>query len=51
MEQGNSQLLTHTWIMDMAQKPRYITKKGIERKKGGTKKKTKRIKEVEEIQQ
>ena len=33
MEQGNSQLLTHTWIMDMAQKPRYITEKGMKRKR------------------
>ena len=52
MGQGSSQLLTHTWMMNMTQKPWYITEKGIERKKGGTKKKkTKRIREVEEIQQ
>ena len=28
-------------MMNMTQKPWYITKKGIERKKGGTKKKNK----------
>ena len=39
MGQGSSQLLTHMWMMNMTQKPWYITKKGIERKKGGTKKK------------
>ena len=32
MGQGSSQLLTHTWIMNMAQKPWYITKKGMKRK-------------------
>ena len=43
MGQGSSQLLTHTWIMNMAQKPWYITEKGRKtgEKKGG----------VEEIQQ
>ena len=52
MGQGSSQLLTHTWMTNMTQKPWYITEKGMERKKGGTKKKkTKRIREVEEIQQ
>ena len=48
MGQGSSQLLTHTWIMDMAQKPWYITEKGRKRG-GGTKTKSK--KEVEERQQ
>ena len=47
MGQRNSQLLTHTWIMDMAQKPWYITEKG--RKRGGGTK-TKSRKEVEERQ-
>ena len=48
MGQGSSQLLTHTWIIDMAQKPWYITEKGMKRiKKKGTK--TKRIREAEEI--
>ena len=28
MGQGSSQLLTHMWIMKMAHKPWYITKKG-----------------------
>ena len=42
MGQGSSQLLTHTWMMNMTQKPWYITEKGIERKKGGTKKKKKK---------
>ena len=55
MRQGSSQLLTHTWMMNMTQKPQYIIEKGMERKKGGKKnklkKKTKRIREVEEIQQ
>ena len=42
MRQGSSQLLTHMWIMKMAQKPWYITKKGKKRKKK---------REVKEIQQ
>ena len=29
MGQGSFQLLTYTWIMKMAQKPWYITDKGI----------------------
>ena len=29
---GNSQLLTHTWIMNMAQKSWYITEKRNEKK-------------------
>ena len=29
MGQGSSQLLTHTWIMKMAQKPWYIIEKGM----------------------
>ena len=32
MGQGSSQLLTHTWMMNMTQKPWYITEKGMERK-------------------
>ena len=40
MGQGSSQLLTHTWIMDMAQKPWYIIGKGMKNKgKEGEKKK------------
>ena len=46
MGQESSQLLTHTWIMDMTQKPWYITEKG--RKMGGETK-TKRIREAKEI--
>ena len=40
MGQGSSQLLTHTWIMNMAQKPWYITEKGRKtgEKKEGLKK-------------
>ena len=34
MGQGSSQLLTHTWIMNMTQKPWYITKKKMNGKKG-----------------
>ena len=49
MGQGSSQLLTHTWIMDMAQKPWYITEKGRKRGGGGGTK-TKGRKEVEERQ-
>ena len=33
MGQGSSQLLTHTWIMNMAQKPWYITEKRMKRKR------------------
>ena len=44
MGQGSSQLPTHTWIMKMAQKPWYITKKKEEKRK-------KKEREVEEIQQ
>ena len=51
MGQGSSQLLTHTWIMNMTQKPWYIIEKRMEKRSRGTKKKTKRIREVEEIQQ
>ena len=53
MGQGSSQLLTHTWIMNMTQKPWYITKKKEwkERKRKNKRRKTKRIREVEEIQQ
>ena len=51
MGQGSSQLLTHTWIMNMTQKPWYITEKGMKRRGRNKKKKTKRIREVEEIQQ
>ena len=29
MGQGSSQLLTHMWIMKMAQKPWYIIEKGM----------------------
>ena len=32
MGQGNSQHLTHTWIVKMVQKRWYITRKGIQRK-------------------
>ena len=48
MGQGSSQLLTHTWIMNMAQKPWYITGKGMKKKKG--RRKTKKEREVEEAQ-
>ena len=48
MGQGSSQLLTHTWIIDMAQKPCYITGKGMKNKR---EKKRKRRREVEERQQ
>ena len=34
MGQGSSQLLTHTWIMNMAQKPWYIIGKRIKREGG-----------------
>ena len=37
MGQGSSQLLTHTWIMNITQKPWYITEKE-KREKGGLKK-------------
>ena len=47
MGQGSSQLLTHTWIMNMAQKPWYIIERGMKRNGGGRKTKGKR--EVEEI--
>ena len=50
MGQGSSQLLIHTWIMNMTQKPWYITGKGIKRKGRKKKKKTKRRREVEEAQ-
>ena len=30
MGQGNSQYLTHTWIVKVVQKPWYITRKGIQ---------------------
>ena len=48
MGQGSSQLLTHMWIMKIAQKPWYITEKGM--KSNERKKKTERKMEVEEIQ-
>ena len=48
MGQGSSQLLTHTWIMNMAQKPWYITGKIGKRGDG---RKTGEKREVEEIQQ
>ena len=52
MGQGSSQLLTHTWIMKMAQKPWYIIEKGRKSQgKEGESKKEKREREVEEIQQ
>ena len=44
MEQGNSQHLTHTWMVKIVQKPGYITRKGIQRKRGGGKKIEKRKK-------
>ena len=50
MGQGSSQLLTHTWIMKMAQKPWYITEK-MNEKKENEEKKEKKKREVEEIQQ
>ena len=37
MGQGNSQHLTHTWIVKTVQKPWYITRKGIQRKEDGRK--------------
>ena len=37
MGQGNSQHLTHTWIVKMVQKSWYITRKGIQRKEDGKK--------------
>ena len=43
MGQGSSQLLIHTWIMNMTQKPWYITGKRIKRK--GRKKKKKQKEE------
>ena len=49
MGQGSSQLLSHTWIMNMAKKPWYITEKRNEKKGGG--RKIEREREVEEIQQ
>ena len=49
MGQGSSQLLTHTWMIKMAQKPWYIIEKGM--KSDERKKKTERKMEVEEIQQ
>ena len=42
MGQGSSQLLTHTWIMKMAQKPWYITEKRKEKKGEIEKQKEKR---------
>ena len=45
MGQGSSQLLTHMWIMKMAQKPWYITKKGNKRKKKREVKETQQQKE------
>ena len=44
MGQGSSQLLTHTWIMNMAQKPWYITKKGMKRKEKKKQKEKGRLK-------
>ena len=41
MGQGSSQLLTHTWIMNMAQKPWYITDKRMKRKRKEEKQKEK----------
>ena len=38
MGQGNSQHLTHTWMVKMVQKPWSITRKGIQR--GGDRRKT-----------
>ena len=49
MGQGNSQHLTHTWMVKMVQKPWYIPRKGIQREKDGEKQKEER--KVEEIQQ
>ena len=40
MGQGNSQHLTHTWMVKMVQKPWYITRKGIQR--GGREKTVKK---------
>ena len=35
--QGNSQHLTHTWMVKVVQKPWYITRKGIQREGDGRK--------------
>ena len=54
MRQGSSQLLTHTWMMNMTQKTIVYNRKRNgkkKRRKKKIKKKTKRIREVEEIQQ
>ena len=49
MRQGNSQHLTHTWIVKVVQKPWYITRKEIQRE--GGKKKQKEERKVEKTQQ
>ena len=41
MGQESFQLLTHMWIINMTQKPWYITEKGMERKGEGNKRKNK----------
>ena len=41
MGQESFQLLTHMWIINMTQKPWYITEKGMERKREGNKRKNK----------
>ena len=43
MGQGNSQHLTHTWIVKVVQKPWYITRKGIQREGGKKNKKKKEM--------
>ena len=45
MGQGNFQHLTHTWMVKMVQKPWYIARKGIQRKRRRKKKKRKEKKE------
>ena len=41
MGQESFQLLNHMWIINMIQKPWYITEKGMERKGEGNKRKNK----------
>ena len=42
MGQGNSQHLTHTWMVKVAQKPWYITRKGNQRVGEGREKQKKK---------